>query len=43
MQKGLFGIESEQERKAKESRQLEHNVKTIAGSLLAANSCGLVR
>jgi len=29
MQKGLFGIESEQERKAKESSQLEHNVKVL--------------
>jgi hypothetical protein len=29
MQKGLFGIESEQEKKAKEGRQLEHSVKTL--------------
>ena len=29
MQKGLFGIESEQERKAKESRQLEQSVEVL--------------
>ena len=29
LQKGLFGIESEQERKLKESRQLEQSVRTL--------------
>jgi hypothetical protein len=29
MQTGLFGVESEQERKAKESRQLEQNIKVF--------------